>query len=583
LARTVHVADMGLGQSHESLHILGGLFHRERHGTSVHEPKEELRSQVWYGVGQPNFIFPELQSVPHGVPHLQDKANLAICLSGGSMRACVCSLGYVRALKLLGVLDRARYLNANSGSAWFTAAFAFQEKVPTDVFLGEYVPPEELTLEKARSTLQEGSFGNVVANANGMIGRLVKDLAVENILLDPWLPEGSQLEFRAWEDAVGGAFLEPYGLADADAAFALHGKTKFAEASGAWKVHTACREQGMPYPIMTACVVDARLCPAKCPFVSFEFTPWYSGVPARLEDEQTKWGGVLVESFACSSDPPVASARDEDGTTTASLKVKWVPPLPQASGISSQFLAMVVDAQKSRLWDCVGCPELYLFDGADHTGIKAKMTDGGGSDNCAIYPALRRGVKKLIVCTALAVEVCDDWAEQEFDISGYFGAYPEGKSFKYSDLSVSAEAWNRSAQVFERHEWDSLFGTLRQCIAEGQPQVIRRRLSVLKNAEQGIAGGYKVDTIWVFNGKPAHWWDYLPDSCKAFIDQKIDNFPRVNTYIVDWDPETVSFVSNLCAWQILEAVEMFKDLLAGSDEIHCFTTLCECLRRGRHT
>jgi len=555
---------MGLGQSHEKWHILQGFIHRDRHSLTPHSPEGEVEAQAWYGVGRGGFVFPEVRDGEDGVPHLREKDSLAICLSGGSMRACVCSLGYVRALRMLGVLGRARYINANSGSAWFTAPLSYQEKVPTDLFLGEHVPPEELSLEKA-GHLQEGSFGRTVADGNFMIGKLARDLMIDNVLLDLWLPKDQEIPFRAWEDAVGNTFLESYGLADANAAFGLHGRTQLAEAAGAPQIHTACRDHDMPYPVLTACAVDAGRVPEKCPFVSFEFTPLYSGVPVHLDDAERKWGGLLLETFAGSSHPPMESKRDADEKASVRLKVEWMPPLPQAVGISSQFLAMIVDAQRSGLWDSLGCPELFYFNGLDHSGCKAELTDGGGSDNCAIYPALRRGIRKLVVCTAMAVEVCDDWAEQEFDISGYFGAYPEGKSFKYSKLEVTAEAWNRSAQVFERAAWDGIFGELRQKMAEGQPQVIRKRLQVLPNPEQGIEGGYEVDTVWVFNGRPAEWWKRLPESSKAYLDEKVPTFPRVNTYVVDWEPETVSFVSNICAWQILQAQDLIRDFMSSPD------------------
>merc|ERR550532_3001010 len=102
----------------------------------------------------------------------------------------------------------------------------------------------------------------------------------------------------------------------------------------------------MPYPIMTACSILRNRLPDKSPFVSYEFTPWYSGVPRADED----WGGVLVETFAASCDPP---EEDPDGDGAISVKVQWVMPLAQAVGISSQFLAMTVNANSARLWDAL--------------------------------------------------------------------------------------------------------------------------------------------------------------------------------------------------------------------------------------
>eukprot|EP00415_Alexandrium_ostenfeldii_P000755 UN0755 len=189
------------------------------------------------------------------------------------------------------------------------------------------------------------------------------------------------------------------------------------------------------------------------------------------------------------------------------------------------------------------------------------MTDGGGSDNLAIYPALRRGVKKLIVCSALAVPICDRWAADEFDISGYFGAYPEGESFEYSKLRVESGTWNKSAQVFETRKWDELFATLRRLEAEGRPRVVRMSLQVLPNERQGVKGGYEVDTVWIFNGRPSEWYDQLPSETQEHISQKLDGFPLIGTFIVDYDPATVGLLSNVCAWQVMQAKADIESLL----------------------
>ena len=69
------------------------------------------------------------------MPGLQNKANFAIALSGGGMRAATFGLGVLRGLNMNGQLMKARYLTSNSGAGYVTGPFSFQKKVLVLAFL----------------------------------------------------------------------------------------------------------------------------------------------------------------------------------------------------------------------------------------------------------------------------------------------------------------------------------------------------------------------------------------------------------------------------------------------------------------
>lgn len=124
--------------------------------------------------------------------------------------------------------------------------------------------------------------------------------------------------------------------------------TERARRAGIRKVHQACRHSAMPYPIIVGTIMppgDERL------YHSYEFTPQYSGVPAKIDDNI---GGVLVEPMAASSDPPGEMTRDEEQPfqrMTAPMTSRWVPPLIQAAGISSGFIAQnYANSQNECTW-----------------------------------------------------------------------------------------------------------------------------------------------------------------------------------------------------------------------------------------
>jgi len=67
--------------------------------------------------------------------------------------------------------------------------------------------------------------------------------------------------------------------------------------------------------------------------------------------------------------------------------------------------------------------------------------------------------------------------------------------------------------------------------------------------------------VWIFNGLPAQWWEEIPSETRDHIQKKLDGFPLIGTFIVDYDPETVGLLSNLCAWQVFQAEEDIRSLL----------------------
>lgn len=87
----------------------------------------------------PNFEFPETKL-------LEDKGKyqVGIAFSGGGARSASCTLGQLRGLHKLGLIEKTRYFSCVSGSSWAIVPFLYG-KVPRDFFLGVY--PEDGVIE----------------------------------------------------------------------------------------------------------------------------------------------------------------------------------------------------------------------------------------------------------------------------------------------------------------------------------------------------------------------------------------------------------------------------------------------------
>ncbi len=57
------------------------------------------------------------------------------------------------------------------------------------------------------------------------------------------------------------------------------------------------------------------------------------------------------------------------------------------------------------LWNILDAPRAQLWNGMDFQEQDLRGADGAYSDNYAVFPALRRSVKKLLVCAAAASDL----------------------------------------------------------------------------------------------------------------------------------------------------------------------------------
>jgi len=481
------------------------------------------------------------------------------------MRATSCALGWVRALHQLGILQKARYMCTNSGGSWMNLCMSYQKAVPLEVFLGRYIPPEQLTVQAAQSTI-EGSYGETVVDADYVIGNYARGIICDLVTSPDVLPDECVEDWRkvrSWERAVGRAFFSSFELSDLDVAVGLAGRTGNAEATGVPGVYTACEKSSMPFPVQVASIVAPNV---RNLFYSFEFTPLYAGVPAYIDDGENRLGNVLVETFAvCSEAPDPDQLGPETGDReTVPLHIKWIPPLSQVAGISSAFIAQdYASASLNNLWDLMGCPEMANWNAIDFTGEVYPFADGGGTDNLGIYPALRRKVQKLFIGVSTGAAPDENFAKDFYDVSGYFGAAPADVTFSTAMGNMDAGIWNSACQVFEKHKFKELLDGLLQKKAAGEPLAVRQQLHVMPNLLQGVTEGYNAEVLWMVNGGHPKWLEQVPQETRDLIEEKCPQFPYFSVMQIDYDIEEVVCLSNLAAWNIFQVRDTLKAFAAG--------------------
>ena len=341
----------------------------------------------------------------------------------------------------------------------------------------------------------------------------------------------------------------------------------YIQETAAPNINVACSKPGMPFPIMVGCIAakgDHRQ------FHCYEFTPLYSGCPAKIQDAPgMKFGGVLIEPFAANSKPPTKPLPPMGPPVTMELEVEWRVPLVQAAGVSSSYIAqMKADSSKEGMWEALGCPELYIWNGIDGQGGETPFADGGGVDNTAIHALLRRGNTKILCCYAnsvvWAVEAPLD-AAAFWDLSALFGAVPAGKGPKMASGVIEATAFNKHVQVFETHKWQDLVSAVSKCVEKRASVVVSMKLKVLENEAQGVQGGFYTDVVFVFNSMPEAWHAALPEETRTALKEskELKNFPSIPTTKLNYDPDLASYLSQIASYNMLQALPAINKLLAS--------------------
>ena len=162
-----------------------------------HFRKRYLKTRFWNTEQKPNF-FPELHDENFSSQYVKDRKDFGVCFSGGGTRSASATLGQLRGLKAAGLLDKIGYISSVSGGSWGSAPFVFlPEKKDETVFLGKYVPPEDLTMNDYNQCV-DGSLAKAISETT------ILDDALEKIL--------SLAGDESYSRSIGSLFLEPFGL-----------------------------------------------------------------------------------------------------------------------------------------------------------------------------------------------------------------------------------------------------------------------------------------------------------------------------------------------------------------------------------
>ena len=492
------------------------------------------------------FKFPEYNDSEFKQDYLSDRPNVGVAFSGGGTRSASATLGQLRGLDSLGLLENIRYLSCVSGGSWTCVPFTYlSPHIPDETFLGEMVEPRDVT-QKYLKDLDKNSFAYAISNT------LISDDFIEHAIRFG----GDETYSRA----IGETFLEPADVGSRKRFFTMNDQS----ISAIIKRNRNMRNEdfytvqsGRPYLIACATLLRQNNPPPRPKKIHFEFTPLYVGAHVRHLEAGSRGqeiGGGYVEPFGFDSDAP--EKESSTGVLTVRLgRTKHRLTLSDVVGTSGAAPAEILD--KIGL-DFLGFPEFKHWPVNNATAARAKeyeFGDGGHLENLGIMPLLKRQVKRIVVFinTKSRLQVTGNSVKINSAIPPLFG--------KGNDPT-------KPNQVFPESDYQDLADGLWKAKQDGRTVMHRKEYQVQSNDHYGVVGGWSVTVLWVYNERVPEWEKMLPKSIREMVGSgALGNFPHYLTFfqnpptIIDLSALQVSTLAHLSCWNVVSNESEFKEML----------------------
>ena len=476
----------------------------------------------------------------------------AVCFSGGGTRSMVATLGQLRGLAMLGLLDQVGYLSCVSGSAWAVTPFVYAGDGVDR--LGRVTCPEQLTC----ADLAYLDPASLLAPATSNFREVLASLEAQ----------GSVSPDRVWCRAVGQTFLGPVGLETPEAPLGFGPPPEALGEDMTSECQVSCRHPRaiQPFPVVHATLNWPEVRSEQQHHLPFEYTPLAVGAPhpreLRHEGHTRTVGGCYIEPMGFGGDPlePVQ----------VSGLVRVLPPLRPFTlgdmiGTSSAFNTAGRNVRAyphARYWTpsaSTGGPQV----------VNDLFTDGGDVDTMSLLGMLRRKLSVIVVFLNSIWPLPLDYDPDVWPLPGQIDpAVP-------CLFGQPGCRWPHN-HVFPQAAYRDLVRTWQRAKRDGRPLVASMRLPVESNDWWGIEGGWEVSICWVYNDRVRDWESMLKHEVRQLLlgrsgdpgEGALSRFPHYRTIgenpgaLTRLTRTQANLLSELAGWGVLASEATLRDVFS---------------------
>jgi hypothetical protein len=442
---------------------------------------------VWY-TDSANFQYPELI-------HEQfiNKEDIGIALPSGGLRSCVYSLGILRGLHHLGILQKTKYITSISGSSWLTSIFCFQNICSNDIFLGNYIEPENLTKEILLKIQNSNEFASVLHNTSSVVELLAELLKYKLNKVYNKIKKNNKTMSDPWSQTIGDLFYTKYELNDFTSVPCMNTSSNF---------NTVTLRNDVPFPIILGYI--RNLTNKSDTFI--EFTPLYYGMP--IKHKNINGSGVYIEPVGMLS--ITQNILDNKQTTfniTPGNTLNNVISIMKSAGISSN----AIPAGLIQMGLSLDYVYFIGFNIIKFLNQQLRMIDGYASyESNGITSLIKRRVQNIIfVC---AIDSSDDVSltnEKMISTNSSLLEYFNQNSLNY---------------IFDNAQYPLLLEQMIELGNNKKPVVVQMKIRIVSNTKYGIVQNDDyIPTITFIHPSKNEWLDKIHPSSKTYINSDKQN------------------------------------------------------------
>lgn len=524
---------------------------------------------------QHHFPESELQCFQEGGDY--SSRDLGVAFSGGGTRSAACTLGQLKALHDLALVDRVKYISAVSGGGWAAVPYSYTKHV--DRFFGKIVEPTKLTSSVCKTTLS-GSFQQAISSSP-LVFNLLKG-------------GGKRRGDESYAYALGQVFLKPYGLESRRRCFTFNAETLSAAQRGfpnQMSPDFELSREGTPFLILGATLLNEDGLSSDKKY-HVEYTPYYSGVRVGHTDKDLfghndYFGGGYVTSCGYDCLGPYAITCEGDRNR---MLVKQSPKsgldFTDEHAFSLSDVLASTGAAPQEMTDnlglgALGFPEfnhipLNVPENEFQVAQEYPHSDGAHLENLGVMPLLARKVSRIIVfVNTKKAFVPDRQNPLNSSINKSMKALfmPIDHLFKWGDFDTNVvfkegkkQLTDVITQLTDQVEKQNSSG---EYVAKSA-LFAKSRLTTVQNDHYGIREGHEVEITWVYNCRSQEWEDLLAERslAKTIAEKKrllgdqdgLEDFPHYGTFfenlhgVVELTPLQTNLLTNLSYWVAKKAL-----------------------------
>lgn len=527
----------------------------------------------------------------------QEKNNVGICFSGGGPRSFCATLGYIRALKELKVLDKIKYVSCVSGSTWAWIPFLFMKSSwDQDKFIG---------LDIFGNLDKKLDLNMIKYSDKKYLGNSIISLASNTLLIEYIYQSFRHLGYyersRIWPYMLGKIFLEPYDLMYTDF-FTINQKIlklyyeKPLDIPNNIKFELPYNNDNNDYPfIITNCNVvkpDKRGSLTNTDFILVNMTPLYSGTLGTLVDKDGNYGNGYLNTYAFHPLNFFKKSFDKKKQNNIEFGQAEVSKKHDLNNINRFNLFDMMGSSSTAfgiITDLLGMSAInpsYRFVDKELDKVKYfDMIDGGVLDNAAILPMLQRKMKKIVLFInsndPIKVDGTDLEMTKSIDI--------DIRQLFLGDVDVNKEwyfdyfEYINDLKVFDNEggkRWKELLDQMRHNILENDIAFVELiGLKVLKNTNYQIEEYVLDKLLIVYLYKPVEWVNQRLDEDvkQVLMEKQFKKFPYYNTVmensgwiekeILELTASETNLLSDLTYWNLMKNNMINKSFIKLFDAI----------------